>query len=45
MYEPPWSAVAAGLRMNYKLRELEIQGLLLAQNTVEMCSERHGNLS
>jgi len=41
MYESPWSAVAAGLRMNYKLRELETQGMLVA----EMCRERHGNLS
>jgi hypothetical protein len=30
MYESAWSAVAAGLRMNYKLRELETQEPLVA---------------
>jgi hypothetical protein len=45
MYEPPWSVLAAGLLMNYKLRELEKQGPLVAQNTAEISREHHGNLS
>jgi hypothetical protein len=45
MYEPSWPAVAAGLPMNYKLREMETQGPLVAQNTAEISREHHGNLS
>jgi hypothetical protein len=44
MYEHPWSVLAAGLLMNYKLRELEKQGPLVSQNT-EISREHHGNLS
>jgi hypothetical protein len=43
MYEPPWSAVAAELRVNYKLRELETQGPLVAQNTAQISREHHEN--
>jgi len=45
MYEPSWSAVASGLHMNYKLRELGAQGPLVAQSTAEISREHHGNLS